>query len=656
VVIDFWRPEADAAVTLKSPFLERLLPLVREPDEAVALLDELVMSSTEAAIVVTDLEGQIVLWNAGASRLYGVSPSEAIGRSSATILQPDADLADTLETVLRDGKWEGTATSVTPAGEQFTARLVTTLRHNSAGELVGFVFMSRDITNELCLRAELRAAQLYNAELGEQVHRKTSELAQGQRDAYEASQMKSVFLANMSHELRTPLNGIIGFSELLFDGRVGSLEQQHQQFLGHILTSSRHLLQLVNDILDLAKVDAGQMVFAPERVDLDRLARQVREVLRTMSTRKGQQVRIEIDPAMGPVVADVGRLKQVLYNYLSNAIKFTPEGGRITIRLQPIGDAMFRLSVEDTGIGMKSDDLGRLFVKFEQLDASTTKLHQGTGLGLALTKRIVEAQGGMVAVQSTLGSGSTFSAVLPRQLTQDNVMLVRPDTDAASLHGPTILVVEDEPGDLQFLQRTFSQAGYVVEIATTLAAALARSQERSFQAIMLDLTLPDGGGLDLVDAIRAGGPNISTPVLVISGPADEGIAAGFPIHGYVSKPLVPEVLVEALARIGSGATILVLSDDPDNRETMAECLRDRGYRPIYAASGGAAAFDQPEIPAAVVVDPSMLSGRAVGSFRRRASDSVVQAPILAWAGNRMPAAERAQLDLSLRSIVLSGPK
>jgi PAS domain S-box-containing protein len=639
-----------------SAFLEPLLPLVREPDEAVALLSDLVMSSTEAAVVATDLDGQIVLWNAGASRMYGYGPSEAIGRSGAEILQPAADLAQTLEAALRDGTWEGTANCATPTGELFTARLVTTLRHNGAGEPVGFVFVSRDISNEVRLRAELRAAQLNNAELGEQIHRKTRELGEQQRDAFEATQMKSEFLANMSHELRTPLNGIIGFSELLYDGRVGSLEQQHQQFLGHILTSSRHLLQLINDVLDLAKVDAGQMSFAPERVDLDRLARQVRDVFRSMVARKGQQVRIEIDPALGPVVADVGRLKQVLYNYLSNAIKFTPDGGRITIRVQPVGDAMFRLSVEDTGVGVRTQDMDRLFVKFEQLNTSTAKLHQGAGLGLALTKRIVEAQGGMVAVQSTLGSGSTFSAVLPRHATVDEVIGVRPDSDASILNRPTILVVEDEPVDQQFLQRTLAQAGYVVEIATTLADGIARCQERSFQAITLDLNLPDGAGLDLVHAIRAGGPNVSTPVLVVSTLADEGIVAGFPIHGYVPKPVVSEVLVEALARIGSGATVLVLSDDPDNREIMAECLRDHGYLPIYAAGGAHAVSDQPGIPAAVVVDPSMLSGRAVGSFRRRASDSAAHTPILAWAGNRMPAAERAQLDLSLRSVVLSGPK
>ncbi len=518
---------------------------------------------------------------------------------------------------------------------------------------VTVIAMKPAFANEPGLRAELLAAQIDNAELRAQIRRKSRELDEHNRDAYEATRLKSEFLANMSHELRTPLNGIIGFSELLFDGKVGSLDAQ-QQYLGHILSSSRHLLELITDILDMAKIDAGQMAFKPEPVDLDRLARQIRDVLRPMATRKGQHVRIELEPPLRSVVADVGRFKQVLYNYLSNAIKFTPRGGRITIRLQPVGDAMFRVSVEDTGVGVQPEDLGRLFAEFEQLDASSAKLQQGTGLGLALTRRIVEAQGGMVAVQSTPGSGSIFSAILPRHLTVGDGLAARPGTDVASSSAPIVLVVEDNPADQQFLQRTLSHAGYAVEIAPTLAEGIARGQERAFHAITLDMILPDGQGLDLVTAIRGGGPNISTPVLVISTVPGECGAAGFAIHTYVTKPLVSDVLVEELARIGSGVPILVLSDDPDNRETMAEALRDHGYRPIYGAGATSEMGSQPEVPAAVVVDSSMLSGRAMDVLRP-ARDSAVWSPVLAWAGDRLPAAERAQLDLSLRSLVLRGP-
>jgi PAS domain S-box-containing protein len=230
----------------------------------------------------------------------------------------------------------------------------------------------------------------------------------------EASRLKSEFLANMSHELRTPLNAIIGFTELMYRGKVGPLAANHHEYLGDILTSSKHLLQLINDILDLAKVESGKMEFRPQKVDLGRLVGEVRDILRGLAGGKQLRVEIEIDPGVGTVVVDPARLKQVLYNYLSNAIKFTPDGGNITLRVTNEAPDHFRLSVIDTGIGIAPEDLGRLFVEFQQLDASAAKRFQGTGLGLALTKRIVEAHGGRVEVSSVLGVGSTFVAVLPK--------------------------------------------------------------------------------------------------------------------------------------------------------------------------------------------------------------------------------------------------
>jgi PAS domain S-box-containing protein len=229
----------------------------------------------------------------------------------------------------------------------------------------------------------------------------------------EASRLKSEFLANMSHELRTPLNAIIGFSELMYRGKVGPLADNHHEYLGDILSSSKHLLQLINDILDLAKVESGKMEFRPEKVDLTKLVGEVRDILRGLAGNKRLRMETEIEAGVGALVLDAARIKQVLYNYLSNAIKFTPEDGSITLRIATDEPGWFRLSVTDTGIGIAASDLDRLFVEFQQLDASIAKKFQGTGLGLALTKRIVEAHGGRVEVSSVLGAGSTFSAVLP---------------------------------------------------------------------------------------------------------------------------------------------------------------------------------------------------------------------------------------------------
>ena len=235
------------------------------------------------------------------------------------------------------------------------------------------------------------------------------------RSAQEANRMKSEFLANMSHELRTPLNAIMGFSKLMAHGKVGPVSAQQQEFLGDILNSSEHLLQLINDVLDLAKVEAGKMEFHPEPINLKQLVDEVRNILRAVSASKQIHIDTDLDPRCTDLELDPAKLKQVLYNYLSNALKFTRDNGRVLIRARPEDATTFRLEVRDNGIGIRPEDIKKLFSEFHQLDSSAAKKYQGTGLGLALTRRIVEAQGGHTGVQSSVGQGSTFFAVLPRR-------------------------------------------------------------------------------------------------------------------------------------------------------------------------------------------------------------------------------------------------
>ncbi|HEX8966621.1 MAG TPA: ATP-binding protein [Chloroflexota bacterium] len=244
--------------------------------------------------------------------------------------------------------------------------------------------------------------------------------ARAAMEAAEAtSRLKSEFLANMSHELRTPLNGIIGFSELLHDERIGPLEPRQKTYTGHILTSSRHLLQLVNDVLDLSKIEAGELGCAPVLIDPKPLAQEVADNLQSVAEARRVTVAIEVDPHLGAIVTDGLRFKQIVYNYLSNALKFSPDGSRVRLRILPEGDRAFRITVEDSGVGIRPEDMSKLFTPFQQLDAGAAKKYQGTGLGLALTKRIVEAQGGRVEVQSTVGQGSVFSVILPTGTAQD---------------------------------------------------------------------------------------------------------------------------------------------------------------------------------------------------------------------------------------------
>lgn len=235
------------------------------------------------------------------------------------------------------------------------------------------------------------------------------------RGAEEANRMKSEFLANMSHELRTPLNAIMGFAKLMAHGKVGPVSAQQQEFLGDILTSSNHLLQLINDVLDLAKVEAGKIEFFPESIDLVQLVGEVRDILRGIVSTKRIRIDVDVDPTCTGIELDPSKLKQVLFNYVSNALKFTPEDGRVSIVVRAEGADAFRIEVKDTGIGIREEDVGHLFSKFRQLDSSASKKYQGTGLGLALTKQIAEAQGGSVGVESVFGTGSTFFIVLPRR-------------------------------------------------------------------------------------------------------------------------------------------------------------------------------------------------------------------------------------------------
>jgi len=248
-----------------------------------------------------------------------------------------------------------------------------------------------------------------------------------------ASRMKSEFLANMSHELRTPLNGIIGFTELMHDGKVGPVTPNHKEYLGDVLSSAKHLLSLINDILDLSKVETGKFEFRPERLKLGKIIGEVRDIVRAMAVKKQIAIKTEIDCAVDEVFLDAAKLKQVLYNYLSNALKFTPDGGRIIVRAVADDESQFRIEVVDTGIGIPAGDMDRLFVEFQQLDSSSAKKYPGTGLGLALTKKIVEAQGGRVGARSTAGHGSVFFAILPKNADLAGKLMAQGETPGQDL-------------------------------------------------------------------------------------------------------------------------------------------------------------------------------------------------------------------------------
>jgi PAS domain S-box-containing protein len=342
------------------------------------------------AMVVLDGGGRIAFVNQQTEKVFGYDRSELVGQPVDKLVPggPFTDLRSSLspERALHGRRRDGS---------EFPIEISLSSISTEQGPLVSGAI--RDVTERL-----RRADQ--------------EELDQANRRIQQAHRLKSEFLANMSHELRTPLNAVIGFAALLHSGKAGSLSSAQTEYLGDILDSSRHLLQLINDMLDLTKIESGRIALHPEPIELAMTVNEVRSLIRGLATEKKMQVGIEIDPALSGLHTDPRLLKQVLYNYLSNAIKFTPENGRVDLRIVPQGTDTFRIDVQDSGVGIKREDIPRLFIEFQQLDSGFAKRYPGTGLGLPLTKRIVEAQGGNVSVESQPGRGSTFSAVLPRDL------------------------------------------------------------------------------------------------------------------------------------------------------------------------------------------------------------------------------------------------
>jgi signal transduction histidine kinase len=245
-------------------------------------------------------------------------------------------------------------------------------------------------------------------------HRQAERIRAANAVLSEEVRVKSVFLRTLSHELRSPLNGIIGLTEIVHDGRAGPLSSEQKEYLGDVLGNARHLLRLVTNVLDLVSIEAGKIDQQPEPLDMKAAVEQVESGLAALAVAKGIRIHTIIDAGLNLLVADRARIQQIVFNYLSNALKFTPDGGRVTVRVVPEDADCFRIEVQDTGPGIRAEDLGRLFTEFQQLHVSVAAQAEGAGLGLALTKRIVEALGGTVGARSTLGIGSVFHAILPR--------------------------------------------------------------------------------------------------------------------------------------------------------------------------------------------------------------------------------------------------
>jgi CheY-like chemotaxis protein len=493
--------------------------------------------------------------------------------------------------------------------------------------------------------------------------------------------MKSEFLANMSHELRTPLNAIIGFSEVLKDGMVGTMTDQQVGFIGDIFSSGKHLLSLINDILDLSKVEAGKMQLDLEPVAVSALFANSLSIIREKAAARRIDLTMEIDASLGVIQADARKVKQIVYNLLSNAVKFSGEGGRVSLQAKRVthadvgvvaegatgrsfslcGDEVVKdfleIRVRDGGIGISAAGLERLFKPFSQIDSGLARKFEGTGLGLAMVKLLAELHGGTVAVESAVGEGATFTVWLPlRASTMPVPTPVRSlpaIPEEASGLNPTALVVEDDFKSAELIRVQLEAEGFEVLHAASAEAALVLAVQQPLALITLDIMLPNMDGWEFLDRIKKMPALSGIPVVIVSIIADRARGFALGAAAVVQKPIARQELYDALVDLGlfpraSGRTlkVLLVDDDPKAVEVMALGVLGLASTVLRAYGGREAiAIAQQELPDLIVLDlvmPEVNGFDVVGALAGRPETARI--PVLVVTSRPVSPAERAQLE------------
>jgi two-component system cell cycle sensor histidine kinase PleC len=555
-------------------------------------LQSAIFNSANFSSIATDAKGVIQIFNVGAERMLGYAaaevmnkitpadisdPQEVIARAKALSVELGTPIAPGFEALVfkasRGIEDIYELTYFRKDGSRFPAVVSVTALRDGEDVIIGYLLIGTDNTARKQVEEE---KQRLDQRLRDQQKRYEQTLHQKNVELEASNRMKSEFLANMSHELRTPLNAIIGFSEVLKDGLMGALTDQQRGFIGNIFSSGNHLLSLINDILDLSKVEAGTMTLDLESVSVTSLLMNSLSIVKEKAAARHIKLAIDGPEDLGAFQADARKVKQIAYNLLSNAVKFTVEGGQVTLRAcrvprAEVGqlsgpwpsrtfpvvendfDDFLEISVTDTGIGISPEGLELLFKPFSQIDSGLARKYQGTGLGLAMVKLLAELHGGALAVESAVGQGSRFTVWLPLRAAEEGVTSIDvPATPfvAAAAGTRTALVVEDDLKSADLIRLQLEAEGFKVLHAASAEVALALAVQQPLSLITLDILLPTMDGWELLEQLKHLPALGHIPVVVISIVADRSKGFALGAAAVMQKPISRQQLYASLVELG----------------------------------------------------------------------------------------------------------
>jgi PAS domain S-box-containing protein len=518
--------------------------------ERTATLQALLHGVRDYAIYTIDVQGRISSWHRGAERMKGYTAEEAVGMPFADIFTSEDRLRGLPEHELKvaaeTGEYKGEGMRVRKDGSLIEVAVVLTALRGPHGELLGFLKLTQDITarraEERAREEALRASQIARIE------------------AERASHLKGEFLATLSHELRTPLSAILGWAHVLERGAFDADTLRHG--LEAISRNARLQVQLIEDLLDMTRIESGQLRLDRQRIELDGVLAAAIDSALPAATARGLALRTSFSAGSGDwVMGDPARLQQVVANLLDNAIKFTPQGGRIDVALKRSGGHAV-ITVSDTGQGIRPDFLPHLFERFQQQDATTTRRHGGLGIGLAIVRQLVQLHGGTVQAHSDgPGLGARFTVTLP--MLPEAATLQPPPIPAlapaqAELEGVAVLLVDDEADVRDIAARVLQGAGAQVTVAATAEEGLRLLRRQPPAVLLSDIGMPEQDGYDLIRQVRAlppeaGGRTPAAAFTAFAGREDSErtLSAGYQLH--LSKPVSPEVLVAAVAQLAAAS-------------------------------------------------------------------------------------------------------